>query len=235
MKILFSAGLLLALAVTSTRAATYSDAVGDFTGGSGFLDITSVNLSQTAGALTFKINLNGDPSAAANNWGRYIVGFDTKAPPGGNVAASGGWSKNIQMGVGGMDYFAGIWPVGGELRAWGGSSWSLQDDTYGGANADHLSVSMDTSSVILSLDLAGLGLSEGSLLTFDVFTSDGASDVVLDALGTSASMSWNSNPYDSGANVNTYTVAPVPEPTTAALLACAGMLWIAARRWGQLS
>src|SRR6185503_2108038 len=114
------------------QAATlYPDTTGDFTGGAGFLDMTSVSVDNNASTLTFTINLASDPSVPGNNWGTHLIGFDTSPGGNGNIAGSGGWSKNIQMSQGGMDFFIGNWlnngsgnPAGATLYSWNGSAWS---------------------------------------------------------------------------------------------------------------
>ena len=71
--------------------------------------MTSVSVDNNASTLTFTINLASDPSVPANNWGTHLIGFDTTSGGNGNIASAGGWSKNIQMSQGGMDFFIGNW------------------------------------------------------------------------------------------------------------------------------
>ncbi|MBC8095406.1 MAG: PEP-CTERM sorting domain-containing protein [Akkermansiaceae bacterium] len=220
--------VLLATLSTSillnAHAATYPDVTSDFTGGSGFLDMTSVDVNNTASLLTLKINLASDPSGAGNNWATHLIGFDTAIGGTGNINGTGGWGKDIQMSQGGMDFFIGNWlnnggvnPAGATLYNWSGSAWSAVSST-GGANPFNLAASVDSTSVTISFDFAALGVSAGNSFNFDVYSSTSGGDNVLDALGSSTPMSWNSNPYDSAANVNPYTISIVPEPTVFALL-----------------
>ena len=200
----------LILAGLPAQAATYTDATGDFTGGPAALDLTSVTVNNDATTLTFTLNLAGDPTPA--NWYSYFIGISENlyGGVGGNLNGSGGWGKDIQMSTGGMDYFVGGYPAfsGYSLLTWGGSAWT---STSGAA-------SQDISSVTLSMNLSSLGLSAGNSFTFDVWTSTSGADTVLDALSDNAARSWNSTPFNTGANALTYTVEPVPEPATWTLL-----------------
>jgi hypothetical protein len=49
---------------------------------------------------------------------------------------------------------------------------------------------------------------------------------VVDSSGNPAAQSWSSAPYDSGLNVNTYTIQIVPEPTLGALLGLGGLMFL---------
>jgi len=187
-------GLASALPVC---AASYSDAVGDFTGGVSALDLTSVSVANDGTTVTFTLNLAGDPTAAT--WYNYYIGISENlyGGVGGNLNGSGGWGKDIQMSNGGMDYFVGAYPAyaGYSLLSWSGSAWST------------------TTSVTIPVSLSALGLAPGNSFTFDVWTSDSGSDYVLDALSDGTSRSWNSSPFDTGANALSYTVQSVPEPS----------------------
>ena len=210
-----SCALTVAFCPLSTRAATFTDTTGETISG-GILDISSVEVNNTATTLTFKINLAGDP--VATDWGKYMIGIDSVA--GGDIAGNG-WSRPIRMSSG-MDFWVGSWVDfgnGAEVRNWTGSAWNLQSATYN-PNPDLLSVSKDTSSVTLMFNFAGLGLSAGSTFTFDVYTSGGGgADSAIDALANPAQSVANwPDTYDSGQNVRSYTITQVPEPTAAVLL-----------------
>jgi hypothetical protein len=203
------AGVLVA---AGARAASYSDATGDFTGNSA-LDITSVVVNNDASSVSFTIHLAGDPTTA--NWYNYYVGISRNlfGGVGGNLNGPGGWGKDIQMSAGGMDYFIGAYPFWGgySLLTWNGSSWATTTGT----------ASQNSSSVTFSVSLASLGLLMGDTFRFDVWTSTSGTDTVLDALSDTVSRTWNSAPFDTGNNFLTYTV--IPEPSTAALLALAAL------------
>ena len=80
----------------------------------------------------------------------------------------------------------------------------------------------------LTFNYAGLGLVAGNAFTFDVFTTGGGgTDSAIDALGNPAQSVANwGDPYDSGANVKSYTIAVVPEPTSLTLLGLGGLLLV---------
>lgn len=209
-----------ALASPAAFSATYLDSTAE-TIGPGILDIASVEVNNTATALSFKINLTGDP--VATDWGKYMIGIDSAA---GGDPAGNGWGRPIGM-ASGMDYWVGSWVDfgnGAELRNWTGA-WNLQSATYN-PNPDAIAISKDASSVTLTFNFAGLGLSAGNSFAFDVYTSgSGGGDSAIDALGNPAQSVANwGDAYNSGANVATYTIQVVPEPTLGALLGLGGLM-----------
>lgn len=217
---------VMAVLALNAQAVTYNDSTGEnFTGaGGGILDISSVEVNNTATDLIFKINLTGDPSA--NDWGKYMIGFDTAA---GGDPSGNGWNRPIGMSSG-MDYWAGTWVDGGnggEVRNWTGAAWALQSATWG-LNPDSISTIKNSSSVTIQFKYAGLGLAPGSTFLFDVYTSSGGpTDGAIDALGNPATSvgNWDSY-YNSGNLVNSYTIPAVPEPTSLALLGIGASLVI---------
>ena len=204
----------LAFLALNAQAVTYGDATGDtFTGaGGGILDISSVEVNNTATDLIFKVNVTGNPTAT--DWGKYMISFDTVA---GGDSVGNGWSRPISMS--GMDYWVGSWVDGGngaEVHTYT-ASWALQSATYG-ANPDSIGVTKDASSLTIQFKYAGLGITPGTAFLFDVYTSGGGgTDGAVDALGNPGVTigDWG-NPYNSSL-VNSYTI-PVPEPTSLALL-----------------
>ena len=217
---IIAASILAAIALNA-QAATYLDSTGEIISGS-HIDISSVEVNNTATDLIFKINLAGDP--VATDWGKYMIGLDTTA--GGDVAGNA-WSRPIGMSSG-MNYWVGSWADwgnGAEVYSYAGS-WSLQNATY--ATPGGLSFSKDSSSVTITYPYASLGLSPGSTFVFDVFTSGGGgADGAIDALGNPAQSiaNWNDY-YNSGGLVNQYTIPAVPEPTALALLGIGASLVI---------
>lgn len=210
--------VILTVSAMSLQAANYLDSLGD--NGANFLDITSVDVNNTATTLTLTVNVAGDPSNPGNNWGKFLIGFDTVAGGGGNFNSPNGWGKDIQMSSGGMDYFIGSWldfGSGGDIKNWSGSQWDTVTATYL-PNPYNLLLSVGASSVSYTFDLAALGLSAGSSFNFDVYASTGGGDTVVDSSGNPGFQTWSSAPYDSGLNVSAYTVTAVPEPATWTLL-----------------
>jgi hypothetical protein len=209
---------LFACATGATAGVLYTDTVGDvIVPGSPFphIDIASVDVSNTATDLVFKINLAGDP--VATDWGKYMVGIDSTA---GGDPVGNGWGRPIGMSSG-MDFWLGGWADSGsglELRNWNGTSWGLQAASYN-AVPPLATPTKTSSSYSVSVPLSYLGLGLGSTFLFDVYTSGGGGgDSAVDALGNpNPSISDWGNPYNSGNNVQSYTV--IPEPGTLTLIA----------------
>jgi hypothetical protein len=218
MKASIITSILAALTLGSVplNAATYPDAIGDFTGGNSDLDISSVTVNNDGTTLNFTINLAGNPMN--NTWYNFYIGISENlfGGVGGNFNASGGYGKNIQMSQGGMDFVLASYPAFGgyDFKTWNGSAWTTGPGT----------ASQDNTSVTIPVALSALGLSPGSTFKFDVWASDSGTDTVLDSLSDNVARSWNSNPFDTGANALTYTVA-VPEPGACAFLGIAAALF----------
>ncbi len=230
---LATAGLLAGISFSSVQAATYTDATseGSILTAWPHLDITSVEVNNTASDLSFKISLAGNP--VTTDWGKYMIGIVTG--PGGDPAGNG-WSRPIGLGFGGlgMNYWVGSWVDSGngaEIRNWTGSLWNPtpQSATYG-ANPDLLGVTKDDSSVTVSFKFGGLGLNLGDTFIFDVYSSGGGgSDSAIDALANPLPTVANwSDPYNSGFRVESYTL--VPEPSSWSLLAGGALLLLIRRR-----
>lgn len=215
--------------VGSAAAATYNDATGDLLGATSWathLDITSVEVNNTATDISFKINLAGNPTGGTS-WGEYQIGIDSIL--GGATSGVVPNGRPITMSIGGMDYWIRSWDTGAETYHWNSSGpfWAQDNATWAPPSAIQLP-SKTASSVTLTTTLASLGLSFGDSFSFDVSSSGGTpTDSAVDALAnpdpTVASGDWVTA-YDSGLNVYSYTV--VPEPTTIVL----GVLGVAAFR-----
>lgn len=228
-KAIFPLGLLAS--VTAAQAATMIDTVGDVAVGVfPHLDISSVEVSNTATILSFKINLDGDP--VTTDWGKYLVGISTVV---GGDTASNGWNRPISMSDG-MEHWIGSWVDGGngaELYDYTGA-WVLNSATYA-ANPANIAISKDAGSVSLSLDLAALGLSVNDTILFDVYTTGGGgSDGAVDSLAAAGASianwgdSFNTDPNSGGTNpALSYTVIP---ETSAALLGTIGLFGLLRRR-----
>ncbi|MGC3957732.1 MAG: hypothetical protein QM813_07215 [Verrucomicrobiota bacterium] len=197
----FAAVTALALGVSSARATLYTDTTGDEFTGNPHMDITSVEVTNTATDLIFTIKLAGNPITV--NWGKYCIGFDTN-PATGDVSANGnGWGRIISMNPNGMDYWIGTWVDGS-----GGANFYNYD---GGAwnNIGGAAVSTTTNSVRITLPFASLGKTFGDSIDFDIYTTGGGADPAIDSLANPAQTvsSW-STPYASSL-VKTYTLALV--------------------------
>ncbi len=230
--VLAAAGFAAALSITSAQAATYTDAAGDLGANIGawpHLDITAVEVNNTASALSFKIDLAGNPTTT--DWGKYTIGFITGT---GGDPTGDGWSRPIGMSFAGlgMNYWVGSWTDSGngaQVWKYSGSAWGLQSASYN-PNPDNISISKDSSSVTLQFNFSGLGLELGDTFFFDVYTTGGgSSDSAVDALANPLPTIANwSDPYNSGFRVQSYTL--VPEPSVFALLGVGALAFIGRAR-----
>ena len=130
----FSVTLGLAVLTPSGWAAVYPDTVGDQAGsGDSEVDIRSVEVTNDATNISFKITLVGDIAAA--NFGNYHIGFDTV--PGGKTTTGVAWGNTFGMSSG-MDYWLGSWVNfggGSELHQYTGDGTSnVWGPTIGGTS-----------------------------------------------------------------------------------------------------
>ena len=196
-KLLAIAAIVTVTALNSTsRANTYTDATGDTFPVNAILDITSVEVTNTATDLIFKIKLAGNP--VATDWGKYCIGIQVTNGAAGDIAGNG-WGRPISIGslagpVGGMNYWVGSWADGGngsELRNYNGA-WGLQSATYN-PNPDALSITKTTNSVTVQFKYTGLGVVFGDTIYFDAYSSGGGGgDSAVDALSrpTQSIVNW---------------------------------------------
>lgn len=199
---------LVGLCASTAQATVYNDTVGDTfagVGGGGILDIVSVEVTNTATDLTFKITLNAD--IQVTDWGKYMIFMDTQ--PGGDTVGNP-WGPRPWSMPSGADRWIGNWVDGG-----GGSQlWSYA----AGWNLDATNpVSISGNMVSLTHSLASLGLSSNSSFCFDVASSGGGGgDGAIDTVGNPAENVPGWNDHSNAATGLCYTV---PEPTTLGLLA----------------
>jgi hypothetical protein len=225
-RLFLACSCLFLAAAASTQATIYTDPIGDGalvgTGG-GILDITSVEVNNTASDLIFKISLAGDP--VATDWGKYMIAIDSVA---GGDSVGNGWGRPISMA--GMDYWAGSWVDSGngvQFFSYSGS-WSQIGGAgpfAGGPAVPGLSISKDATSVTITTPLSLLGLSAGNSFLFDVYTSGGGgTDSAIDALANPSQSVGNWGDFYSTQSPLSYTIAQVPEPAVASLLCLAGLM-----------
>jgi hypothetical protein len=78
-----------------TSSATYLDATGDIASGiatgGGTLDLVSMEVSNTATDVIFKLTVNG--SVSSTNWGKFMIGISTGA----GTTSGNGWGRPINM------------------------------------------------------------------------------------------------------------------------------------------
>jgi MYXO-CTERM domain-containing protein len=225
---------VMALGTGTASADVFGDSVGEQFPANGdggnfsHLDISSVEVTNTPTALSFKINLTGNPTSP--DWGKYMIGIDSLA---GGDTAGNGWGRPISM-PSGMDYWVGSWVDfggGAEVRHYTGSGWVLDHASYDAANPLATPV-VTSNSVTLTVPLGDLGLSNGGQFSFDVYTSGGGgTDAANDALGNAGQTetAWN-GPYSSTGALPSYQVAVAPEPGSLVLLGVAALGVAAPRR-----
>jgi hypothetical protein len=212
--------LTVGIVAGTARAVVIPDATGEEFSGNSNLDIKSVEVTNDASNITFKINLVGNP--VTTNWGKYMVGIDSVA---GGATSGNGWGRPISMS-GGMDYWLGSWAdfgTGQEAYHFAGSSWAKDRTSYDGPTPLPLPV-VTSDSIALTVPLSVLGLANGQTFKFDVYSAGGGgTDSANDASSNPArSTSDWPGPYDSGGTVSTYQVV-VPEPTALGILGIAAI------------
>lgn len=219
--------LSIGFSAGTASAVVIPDATGEEFSNNAHLDIRSVEVTNNASDITFKINLVGDP--VATNWGKYMIGIDSVA---GGATSGNGWGRPINMS-GGMDYWIGSWAdsgTGQEVYHFGGANWVKDRTTYDGdVRLPQPVVTSD--SVALTVPLSLLGLGDGQEIKFDVYSAGGGGgDSANDASSNpNRSTSDWPGPYDSGELVSTYSVV-VPEPGSLALVGIATVGLLARRR-----
>ena len=224
----------IVLWTAAARADVYGDTVGDNAGPS-YVDIGSVEVTNDATNISFKITLVGDISIPnSTDFGNYHIGFDVA--PGGKTTPGVAWGN--PFGLNGMDYWVGSWVNfggGAELHQYTGDGTS----NSWGATIPGTTVTLSQFSTTLTIPLANLGLSHGNVVTFDAWSTFGTpgGQSAYDASSNPAlavADPWNGTSYSSGNNVSVYTVF-IPEPTSAAALTGALVMSAFARRPRQRS
>jgi hypothetical protein len=204
---------------------TYTDSSNDIqpgiATGDGTLDLLSMEVSNTATDVVFRLTVNGNLNGT--DWGKFMIGIST----GGTGSTAGnGWGRPISMttGLGGMDFWIGSWVDGGggsQLWNYNGASWSGP----GGLS----SFSFSGNQITYTASLSSLGLSVGDTFYFDAFSSGGGStDSAIDALANpGVSVTDWGTPYSS---TSTFSYTVIPAPGAIALIGLAGGLMARRRR-----
>jgi hypothetical protein len=202
---LFGASLL----GSSAFAVIYNDAINDVNMPGGYFinqDISSVEITNDATSITFKINVAG--GVPSSNWGKYAIMIDSVA---GGDMTSNGWGRSVGM-ASGMD----IW-----LPSYIDSDNKNQLWTYSGGwstmGANDVSNTVGANSIEFTRSLSSLGLSIGSTFLFDAMTTGGGgNDSAWDLLSKSV-VNDSDNDGVTGWSENTtstsqlsYTVVPEP-------------------------
>src|SRR3712207_3426022 len=115
----------------TASADLFEDANGAEFSNNAHLNIDSVEVTNDATDITFKVNLVGNP--AAPDWGKYMIGIDSV--PGGDTNGNP-WVRPIRMS-GGMDYWVGSWAdfgTGAEVYRFGQEGWGRVHASYDPTN-----------------------------------------------------------------------------------------------------
>ena len=220
-----------------TSSAMYLDATGDIASGistgGGTLDLVSMEVSNTATDVIFKLTVNG--SLSSTDCGKFMIGISTGA----GATSGNGWGRPINMtSNGGMTHWVGSWVDGGggsQLWNYSGSAWS------GPAGLAGFSFTAGAQSTLTyTVSMASLGVSNGSTIYFDAYSSGGGGgDSAVDALSRSdASISNWGGPFTtagiaSGTSASTAGGAfayTIPAPGALALLGAATLVGSRRRR-----
>lgn len=224
------AALSTAAFVTAEPSVVYNDATGDVASGiynpSGILDLASMEVSNDATDIYFKLTVN--TGSFSPDWGKYMIGIATGN---GNGTTSGNpWTRPISMNAyGGMTHWVGSWvDSGGGAQLWanGSSGWSETAATYS-SGFGGMTISGNT--ITYKLSLGSLGLGYGSVFAFDAYSSGGGNgDGAIDALGnnnpSTAPGDWGTPYVSTSSGVFLYTVQLVPAPGAVALVGMAGLI-----------
>ena len=229
----------LASASPMVPGVVYTDATGDIAGGiataGGTLDLVSMEVSSTTTDVIFKLTVNGN--VGGTDWGKFMIGISTGA---GDTSANGnGWGRPINMtSNGGMTRWVGSWvDSGGGSQLWdySGSSWSGPGSLAGFAGAAGAQ-----STLTYTVSMASLGVSNGSTIYFDAYSSGGGgNDSAVDALSRSdASIGNWGGPFTTagiaaGTSASTAGGAfayTIPAPGALALLGAATLVGSRRRR-----
>lgn len=225
-------GAVAMLAANEAKASpdVYTDAVGDISpsifSGNGVLDITGMEVTNTATDLVFTLSVNGN--VGTTDWGKFMVGIGRNGSTG--TTTGNGWNRPITMvtASGGMTNWLGAWTDGG-----GGAEsyvYTTQWDRIGATWAGNLPGTFSfsagsVSTVTWTISMASMGLSVGDTFSFDAYSSGGGgTDGAVDALANpNVSIADWGNSYTSSSATGLYTYTIVPAPGALALLGLAGV------------
>ena len=228
----------LAPASPMAPGVVYTDATGDIAGGiataGGTLDLVSMEVSSTSTDVIFKLTVNGN--VGGTDWGKFMIGISTGA---GDTSANGnGWGRPINMtSNGGMTRWVGSWvDSGGGAQNWtySGSGWSQNT-----AGPGFSFTAGAQSTLTYTVSMASLGVSNGSTIYFDAYSSGGGNDSAIDALSRSdAAVSNWGGPFTTagiaaGTSASTAGGAfayTIPAPGALALLGAATLVGSRRRR-----
>jgi hypothetical protein len=224
----------LAVAALPAKAATYAgtgNANGGLTDGTG---INSVVINNDASTITFTIN-STQPMASWIFYGielQYVGGGGS-----GDTSLINPWGPHVGISTG-VNALVNTWGTGASALTYSGGTWTQN------ASGNYVAGGTGSTSATMTFSLASLGLSVGSSFNFDVVSSYTGGTPGQSAYGALDISGWaaesdnsyqpwlGSNFYDSATasgstfSSTIYTVEPVPEPTTFALLGLGALFGI---------
>jgi hypothetical protein len=220
----------MAMSITLARASSYTGpGVADGSAANDGGAISSVDINNTASAITFTINSTA-PMAS------YIFyAIELQYGPGGDTSLMNPWGPHVGMSTG-VNALVNTFGTGASALTYGGGAW-----TQNGPGQSYDSGGTGLTFATMTLTLSSLGLSAGSTFNFDVVSSytNPSGQAAYSALDNTGYLPESDNSYypwlgnnfydsatSSGSTLNSYTVAVVPEPSVAALLGLGGLLLV---------
>jgi MYXO-CTERM domain-containing protein len=209
---------LASLAISASAFAgvpAYTQSFGDaqndlFDNGFGNLDITNVDVTYQAGSLRFDVS-----TRAFSSWTKYCLFISAGS---GASTESNPWNRPHSTNGQTITHFLGSWvdQASDNVQHWsfGSSGWSyVATGTNSHASGNTVSFWLD-----------GIYLAEGDSIRFDVGTSGGGNDPMVDLLSRSnpSTSGWGS--ASTSGNFLTFTIPGVPAPGAIALLGVAGLV-----------
>ncbi len=214
--------LISMLAVASaSQADIFTDPTGDVgVPGNPFphIDITQVEVTNTATTISFAFSLNGDP--VATNWGKYnVIARKVGAGTLDMGFENNPWARKYGL-VGGSSAFIGSWvdAASNNQQNWTYTgSWGITTTVTNTINGPGMMVTLNS-------NLADLGLAFGDSIIFDAITTGGGADTAVDSLTGAVPTAW-----DQHVDLQGHRYDIVPEPATMLALGI-GIVALAHRR-----
>lgn len=206
-------GTAMMAASSSLAAVVYDDPTGDIATGNPNLDITSVTVWDNGNDLGFTItvdNLDAD-------WGKYMLFIDYQ--DGGSGDNDNPWARNVS-GLGGMDFFSGMWLDNGYNATAYSYSGGWYESYTTGIDVDWASNSI----TFVMMDVVTSWMSQGITgFDFEVGTTGGGSgDPAIDLIGDEdVQPGWGGGSHS--IDRLRYDFSTVPAPGALALLGLAGL------------
>ena len=194
---------LVSFLTLNSRAAVYNDASNDlFDNGFSNLDITSVEVTNTATAITIAVTVRG-----FQNWTKYLIGIRTAAA---SVSSTTGnaWGRNGTYSEG-INFQIASWVDGGggvQFVRFTGGAWDWSSTS--GAAIDM--TQSGSNKISWTVSLASLGLGTGDTFKFDVGTTGGGGgDPFVDMASRSDPSTSGWGTASTGGPMLSYTVEAI--------------------------